>query len=99
MRISDWSSDVCSSDLIRHAENVGRLFRPDDPLLPNYKYVPIGYHGRASSVQVSGAALKRPKGQIRTADADAPVLAPCKRLDYELEMGIDRKSTRLNSSH
>src|SRR3546814_4179925 len=88
MRISDWSSDVCSSDLIRHAENVGRLFRPDDPLLPNYKYVPIGYHGRASSVQVSGAALKRPKGQIRTADADAPVLAPCKRLDYELEMGI-----------
>src|SRR3546814_10291201 len=49
---------------IRHAENVGRLFRPDDPLLPNYKYVPIVYHGRASSVQVSGAALKRPKGQI-----------------------------------
>src|SRR3546814_430637 len=73
---------------IHHATNIGKLFRPDNPLLPNYKYVPIGYHGRASSIQVSGAALKRPKGQIRTADADAPVLAPCKRLDYELELGI-----------
>lgn len=73
---------------IHHATNIGRLFRPDTPLLPNYKYVPIGYHGRASSVRVSGTPVQRPQGQRKAPDADAPVFAPCARLDYELELGV-----------
>lgn len=73
---------------IHHATNVGKLFRPDNPLLPNYQWVPIGYHGRASSIDVSGQRFRRPWGQLKAPDADAPVLAPCKRLDYELEVGI-----------
>jgi fumarylacetoacetase len=73
---------------IHHATNVGRVFRPDNPLLPNYKYVPIGYHGRASSVRASGTGVRRPKGQLKVPDADAPRFAPCERLDYELELGI-----------
>ncbi len=73
---------------IHHATAVGKLFRPDNPLLPNYKWVPIGYHGRASSIVPSGTVLKRPKGQTRAADTDAPVLGPSKRLDYELELGV-----------
>ncbi|MEM7357632.1 MAG: fumarylacetoacetase [Pseudomonadota bacterium] len=73
---------------IHHATNVGKLFRPDNPLLPNYEWVPIGYHGRASSIDVSGQSFHRPYGQLKAPDADAPVLAPCKRLDYELEVGI-----------
>ena len=73
---------------IHHATNVGRQFRPDNPLLPNYKYVPIGYHGRASSVRVSGHPVVRPKGQRKPPDADAPDYGPSRRLDYELELGI-----------
>jgi fumarylacetoacetase len=73
---------------IHHATNVGRQFRPDNPLLPNYKYVPIGYHGRASSVRVSGTPVVRPKGQRKPPDADAPEYGPSRRLDYELELGI-----------
>ncbi|WDF75089.1 fumarylacetoacetase [Novosphingobium sp. KACC 22771] len=73
---------------IHHATNIGKLFRPDSPLLPNYKHVPIGYHGRASSVRVSGTPVIRPKGQIKAPDADQPTYAPCRRLDYELELGI-----------
>ncbi|TPG49523.1 fumarylacetoacetase [Roseomonas nepalensis] len=73
---------------IHHAVNVGRVFRPDNPLLPNYKHVPIGYHGRASSVRVSGTPVRRPKGQIKAPEAEAPRFAPCERLDYELEVGI-----------
>ncbi|MBT8115762.1 MAG: fumarylacetoacetase [Arenicella sp.] len=73
---------------INHATNVGKLFRPDNPLLPNYQWVPIGYHGRASSIDVSEQNFHRPNGQLKSPDADAPVLAPCKRLDYELEVGI-----------
>lgn len=73
---------------VHHATAIGALFRPDNPLLPNYKWVPIGYHGRASSIDVSGQAFHRPCGQTKAPDADAPVLTPCKRLDYELEMGI-----------
>ena len=76
---------------IHHATTVGKLFRPDNPLLPNYKWVPIGYHGRASSIQVSGQVFKRPLGQMKDAGLDAnadPYLAPCKRLDYELELGL-----------
>ncbi|HEX7742285.1 MAG TPA: fumarylacetoacetase, partial [Sphingobium sp.] len=67
---------------------IGRLLRPDNPLLPNYKYVPIGYHGRSSSIRPSGVAVKRPTGQRKAADADAPVVGPSVRLDYELELGI-----------
>ncbi|MEZ5651586.1 MAG: fumarylacetoacetase [Burkholderiaceae bacterium] len=73
---------------IHHATNIGRLFRPDNPLLPNFKWVPIGYHGRASSIRVSGQQFPRPKGQMKAPDADAPTFGPCKRLDYELEIGI-----------
>jgi len=73
---------------IHHATNIGKLFRPDNPLLPNYRHVPIGYHGRASSVRVSGTPLLRPKGQLKAPDAEAPVFAPSRRLDYELELGV-----------
>ncbi|WP_421683212.1 fumarylacetoacetase [Stutzerimonas urumqiensis] len=73
---------------IHHATNVGKLFRPDNPLLPNYKYVPIGYHGRASTVGVSGQAVRRPNGQTLPAGASEPAFGPSKRLDYELELGI-----------
>jgi fumarylacetoacetase len=73
---------------IHHATNVGALFRPDNPLLPNYKYVPIGYHGRASSVRASGEPVIRPNGQRKTPDADAPEFGPSRRLDYELELGL-----------
>lgn len=73
---------------IHHATNVGRQFRPDNPLLPNYKYVPIGYHGRASSVRVSGQPVIRPKGQRKPPEAEAPEYGPSRRLDYELELGI-----------
>jgi len=73
---------------IHHATTVGTLFRPDNPLLPNYKWVPIGYHGRGSSIVASGVDFRRPQGQLKAADADAPVLAPSARLDYELELGV-----------
>jgi len=73
---------------IHHALNVGKQFRPDNPLLPNYKYVPIGYHGRSSSIRLSGVDVVRPNGQTKAPDADAPSFGPCKRLDYELEMAI-----------
>lgn len=71
-----------------HATSVGKLFRPDSPLLPNYKWVPIGYHGRSSSIDVSGQEFKRPCGQTKAPDAAEPSFGPCKRLDYELEVGI-----------
>lgn len=83
-RIGDYTDFYTS---VHHATNAGRLFRPDNPLLPNYKWVPIGYHGRASSVVASGHPVRRPHGQIRLPDADAPVLSPSRRLDYELELG------------
>jgi fumarylacetoacetase len=73
---------------IHHATNVGKQFRPDNPLLPNYKHVPIGYHGRASSVCASGVPVRRPNGQRKAPDADAPSFGPSQRLDYELELGI-----------
>ena len=73
---------------IHHAMNVGRQFRPDNPLLPNYKHVPIGYHGRASSIRPSGGDVRRPQGQRKSPDGDTPVFGPSQRLDYELEMGI-----------
>ena len=70
-----------------HATNVGSMFRPDNPLLPNYKHVPIGYHGRASSIVVSGTPVKRPAGQTMTDGADAPAFGPSRMLDYEVEVG------------
>lgn len=73
---------------IHHAENIGRLFRPDNPLLPNYQWVPIAYHGRSSSIVMSGTNFHRPCGQTKAHDANEPSFGPSKRLDYELEVGI-----------
>ena len=73
---------------IHHATNVGKVFRPDNPLLPNYKHVPIGYHGRASSVVTSGTPVRRPRGQLKPPDASDPSFGPSQRLDYELELGV-----------
>ncbi|MCG4454891.1 fumarylacetoacetase [Pseudomonas sp. MMS21-TM103] len=73
---------------IHHANNVGKLFRPDNPLLPNYKHVPIGYHGRASTICVSDTPVRRPNGQTLPPGQDTPSFGPSKRLDYELELGI-----------
>jgi fumarylacetoacetase len=73
---------------IHHATRVGKLFRPDNPLLPNYKYVPIGYHGRASSIVVSGTEVHRPSGQTKPASATEPTFGVSRSLDYELEVGI-----------
>lgn len=73
---------------IHHATAIGRLFRPDTPLLPNYRHVPIGYHGRASSVRVSDTPVTRPMGLVLPAGADTPVFAPTARLDFELELGF-----------
>ncbi|MES2991540.1 MAG: fumarylacetoacetase [Pseudomonadota bacterium] len=72
---------------IHHATAVGKLFRPDNPLLPNYQWVPIGYHGRASSIGVSGQQFKRPMGQTK-GEAPTPVFGPSQRIDYELELGL-----------
>ncbi|RVU21256.1 fumarylacetoacetase [Methylobacterium oryzihabitans] len=84
-RIGDYTDFYAG---LHHAVAVGRLFRPDAPLLPNYKHVPIGYHGRASSVVVSGEPVYRPHGQRRPGDQPAPDFGPCRNLDYELELGI-----------
>jgi fumarylacetoacetase len=82
--IGDYSDFYASVD---HATNVGSMFRPESPLLPNYKYVPIGYHGRASSIVPSGTFVRRPEGQTRDDPAAPPAFGPTKRLDYELEVG------------
>jgi len=73
---------------IHHATNVGRLFRPDTPLLPNYKWVPIGYHGRASSIVISGTEVRRPCGQTKPPEAATPMFGLSRMLDYELEVGF-----------
>ena len=73
---------------IYHATNIGKMFRPDQPLMPNYKWVPIGYHGRASSIVVSGTPIRRPAGQTKDDNAEAPSFGPSKVLDYELEVGF-----------
>lgn len=73
---------------VHHATNVGSMFRPDNPLLPNYKWIPIGYHGRASSIMLSGEDVVRPKGQTVGGEGEAPVYGPCRLLDYELEVGF-----------
>jgi len=84
-RIGDYTDFYTS---IYHATNVGKLFRPDNPLLPNYCWVPIGYHGRSSSVQMSGQPVRRPRGQVLPAGQATPQVAPCTRLDWELELGV-----------
>lgn len=85
---------------IEHATNVGKMFRdPANALLPNWKHLPVGYHGRASSIIVSGADIIRPKGQMKPADAEKPFFGPCKQLDFELEMGfIVNKNTEMGES-
>lgn len=85
---------------IEHATNVGKMFRdPANALLPNWKHLPVGYHGRASSIVVSGTEINRPKGQMKPADADKPVFGPCKQLDFELEMAfIVNKNTEMGES-
>ncbi len=85
---------------IQHATNVGSMFRdPKNALLPNYRHIPIGYHGRASSITVSGTSFHRPKGQTKAADAELPAFGPTKQLDFELEMAfITGKSTQLGDS-
>lgn len=84
-QIRDYTDFYCS---IFHATNVGSMFRPDQPLMPNYKYVPIGYHGRASSIVISGTDIKRPHGQNRSDAEKSPVFIPAKNLDYEMELGF-----------
>jgi len=84
-RIGDYTDFYTS---IHHATRVGKQFRPDNPLLPNYKWVPIGYHGRASSIVASGTPVRRPRGQSKGPNDDTPQVGPSKRLDYELEVGI-----------
>jgi fumarylacetoacetase len=84
-RIGDYTDFYTS---VYHATNIGKQFRPDNPLLPNYKWVPIGYHGRASSIRISGQAFHRPVGQTMPPGAAQPKLGPCERLDIELELGI-----------
>ncbi len=84
-RIGDYTDFYTS---IHHATTVGKQFRPENPLLPNYKWIPIGYHGRASSIGVSGESFVRPNGQIKAVDAETPSVGPTQRLDYELEIGV-----------
>jgi fumarylacetoacetase len=84
-RIGDYTDFYAS---VYHATAVGALFRPDNPLLPNYKWIPIGYHGRASSIRVSGQEFHRPLGQIKPSGNEDPQLLPTRRLDYELEVGV-----------
>ena len=84
-RIGDYTDFYASVD---HATNVGSMFRPDNPLLPNYKWIPIGYHGRSSSIVVSGTAITRPHGQTRDDPNAPPSFGPTRRLDYEMELGM-----------
>ena len=84
-RIGDYTDFYTS---VHHATNIGRQFRPDNPLLPNFKWIPIGYHGRASSIGVSGQSFSRPMGQTLPTGATEPLFGPCQRLDYELELGV-----------
>lgn len=84
-RIGDYTDFYTS---VHHATNIGKLLRPDNPLLPNYKWIPIGYHGRSSSIGISGQEVRRPVSQVMRPGATEPVLAPSARMDYELEVGI-----------
>lgn len=85
---------------IEHATNVGTMFRdPNNALLPNWKHIPVGYHGRASSIVISGTDIHRPKGQTKPADVEKPIFGPCKQLDFELEVGfIINQNTEMGTS-
>jgi fumarylacetoacetase len=83
-QIGDYTDFYAS---VHHATNVGSMFRPDNPILPNYKWLPIGYHGRSSSIVPSNTPVRRPRGQLKDQAADAPEFAPSRALDYEMEMG------------
>lgn len=85
MQVGDYTDFYAS---VHHATNVGSMFRPDNPLLPNYKWIPIGYHGRASSIVIDGTPVRRPHGQTRAPDAEVPAFGPSRLLDYELELGL-----------
>ncbi|MDP2042834.1 MAG: fumarylacetoacetase [Algoriphagus sp.] len=97
VKIGDYT-DFYSS--IEHATNVGKMFRdPENALLPNWKHIPVGYHGRASSIVVSGTPIHRPKGQFKDPDMDVPAFGPSRRLDFELELAfITGKQTKLGDS-
>lgn len=96
VRIGDYT-DFYSS--LEHATNVGKMFRPDNPLMPNWKHLPVAYHGRSSSIVVSGTEIRRPKGQINANENENPIFTPSKRLDFELEMAwIIGKNTDLGES-
>lgn len=97
VKVGDYTDFYSSID---HATNVGTMFRdPANALLPNWKHIPVGYHGRASSIIVSGTPFHRPKGQTKPADAESPVFGPCKLLDFELEMAfIIGKQTQLGQA-
>ncbi len=84
-QIGDYTDFYAS---LHHATNVGSMFRPDNPLMPNWKHLPVGYHGRASSVVIDGTPVRRPKGQTKADDAALPEYGPCRLLDYEMEMGF-----------
>jgi fumarylacetoacetase len=83
-KVGDYSDFYAS---VHHATNVGSMFRPDNPLMPNYKWLPVGYHGRASSLVVSGTPIQRPSGQRKRPDDAVPSFGPSRQLDYELEVG------------
>lgn len=96
VKVGDYT-DFYSS--LEHATNVGKLFRPDNPLVANWKHMPIAYHGRASSIVVSGSPIIRPKGQIKPVASDMPVFSPTKELDFEVEVGaIIGKNSDLGES-
>ncbi|MGZ3864775.1 MAG: fumarylacetoacetase [Bacteroidia bacterium] len=95
--VGDYTDFYSSID---HATNIGKMIRdPENALMPNWKHIPVGYHGRASSIAVSGHSFYRPKGQMKPADATVPVFGPCKLLDFELETGfVIGKSTKMGES-
>lgn len=97
VKVGDYTDFYSSID---HATNIGTMIRdPKNALMPNWKYIPVGYHGRASSITVSGTPLHRPKGQMKPADAEVPTFGPCKLLDFELETAyIIGKSSKLGTS-
>jgi len=84
-RIGDYTDFYAG---IFHAANVGSLFRPQNPLMPNYKWAPIAYHGRSSSIVIGGTPIKRPNGQMKLGDSDVPEFGACRQLDFELEIGM-----------
>ncbi len=97
VKVGDYTDFYSSKE---HATNVGTMFRdPDNALLPNWKHIPVGYHGRSSSIVISGTNIHRPKGQTKPDDADQPVFGPCKLFDFELEMAfVVGRSTHLGES-